>query len=70
MFNLLTVCFYFSSFEAGVANDISSFKWQKNIYIHEKKDISNIEVLDYLSIYQNLFFKFSDIDLEGIYIRA
>ena len=27
---------YFSSFEAGIANAISSSKWSKNIYIYEK----------------------------------
>ena len=26
----------FHSFEAGIANAISSSKWRKNIYVHEK----------------------------------
>ena len=30
----------FHSFEAGIANSISSFKWHKNRYIYEKIEIS------------------------------
>ena len=37
--------FIFHSFKAGIANAISSFKLRKNIYIYEKMDISNIELL-------------------------
>ena len=33
----------FHSFEAGIANAISSLKWRNNINIYEKLDISNIE---------------------------
>ena len=36
----------FHSFEAGIANAISSFKWMKNNIIYEKKDISQIELFD------------------------
>ena len=38
---LLNYLFLFSSYEAGIANAISSFKWRKIVYIWEI-DISNI----------------------------
>ena len=38
----------FHSFEAGIANAISSFKWKKNNIVYEKIFISQIELLDEL----------------------
>ena len=35
------VCEYFHSFEAGIANAISSFKWMKNILIMKNSDLPN-----------------------------
>ena len=35
------VCLYFLSFEAGITDAISSFKWQKIIFM-EKKHIRNV----------------------------
>ena len=46
----------------------SRLKWQKigSTYIYEQ--ISNIELLDKLRIYQNYFSKFSDISIDLKYV--
>ena len=43
--------FYFSSFEAGIANAISSFKWRKMDMNLWKIDMSKIKLLDQQSVY-------------------
>ena len=47
----------FHSFEAGIADAISGFKWMKKTVYLWKMDISNIEVSVQLSIYQKLFYQ-------------
>ena len=41
---------YFSSFEAGITNAISNFKWWK-LLLFMKNDMSKIKLFDQQSIY-------------------
>ena len=55
--NCFFLFFYFSSFEVGIADAISSFKWQKIPYLWNI-DISKINLLDELHICHKLFYHF------------
>ena len=52
-----SVCSYFSSFEAGIANEISSFKWRK-IFPCMKKLASPKKKCNWQSIYHELIYPF------------
>ena len=50
----LRCSFIFHSFEAGIADAISSFKWRK-IVLFVKNGLSQIEFFDWLSVHEELF---------------
>ena len=54
-FKILSISAFCSSFEAGIANAISSFKWRKIFPYARERGIFQIKLLDELRIYHKLF---------------
>ena len=40
-FKFIILCYYFSSFETGIANAITSFKWRKILLLRKNKHLPN-----------------------------